>query len=104
MKPSTRLRIAGRLVLVCGVTAAIIFYWINTRTAAPAVDELAAGYFKARGRQIGQLMGGIGVTLTQWADVLQQPWAEALLIAGCSVLVAWVCFRLSESADEPENW
>ena len=104
MKPSERLRIAARVVLVCGVVAAIVFYWIRSRNAAPEVDELAAGYLKARDRQLGQLMGPLGVVMNQWADFLQQTWVEALLIVAGAAAVAWICIRLSESADEPEKW
>ena len=104
MKPSERLRIAARVVLVCGVVAAIVFYWIRSRNAAPEVDELAAGYLKARDRQLGQLMGPLGVVMNQWADFLQQTWVEALLIVACAAAVAWICIRLSETADEPEKW
>ncbi len=104
MKPSERLRLAGRLVLVGGIAAAVAVYWIKTRSAAPDVDELAAGYIKARDHQMGQLMGGFGVMLTEWTEALQRPLVEAILIAAGAALVAWVCFRLSETADEPERW
>ena len=104
MKPSERLRLAGRVVLVCGVAAAILFYWIESRNAPPDVGELAAGYLKARDHQMGQLMGGFGVMLTQWMEALQQPLAEAILIAAGSALVAWVCVRLSATADNPDEW
>ncbi len=104
VKPSDRLRLAGRVVLACGLVAALLTYWIQTRNAQPAVDELAAGYLRARDHQMGQLMGGFGVVLTQWTDMLQQPIAEALLVAAAAAVVAWMCFRLSASADEPENW
>lgn len=99
-----RLRIAGRIVLACGAVAAILFYWMKSRNAEPALDELAAGYLKARDHQLGQLMGPLGVTMTQWMDVLQRPLTEAILIAAAGVVIAWACFRLAESADEPETW
>ena len=103
MKPAVRLRIAGRAVLVCGVVAALIFYWIQSRNAAPEIDELAAGYIKARDHQIGQLMGPLGVTLNQWMDVLQRPLSEAILIAAGCAVVAWMCVRLAEAEDAEHN-
>jgi len=99
-----RLRLAGRIVLACGVGAAILFYWMRSRNAAPELDELAAGYLKARDHQLGQLMGPLGVTLTQWMDVLQRPLSEAIMIAAGGAVIAWACFRLAETADEPEKW
>src|ERR1051326_4003259 len=99
VKPSTRLRIVGRVLLVCGIAAAIIYYWIASRNAAPELDELTAGYIKARDHQLGQLMGPLGVVLNQWMEFLQRPSVEAVLIAAGSAVVAWLCFRLSETAD-----
>ena len=99
-----RLRIAGRVILVCGIAAVVIFYWIQSRNAAPELDELTAGYIKARDHQLGQLMGPLGVMMNQWMDVLQRPLSEAILIAAGGAVIAWVCFRLSHTADEPENW
>ena len=101
MKPSARLRIAARAVLACGIVTAVLFYWLQSRNAAPELDELAAGYLKARDRDLGQLMGPLGVTLTQWMDVLQRPLSEAILIIVGAAIVAWICKRLAESADDP---
>jgi hypothetical protein len=98
------LQIAGRVVLVCAVVAAIVFYWIKSGSAAPELDELAAGYVKARDHQLGQLMGPFGVMMNQWMDVLQRPLSEAILIAATGAVIAWACFRLAETADDPENW
>jgi hypothetical protein len=103
VKPSERLRIAGRVVLVCGVVAALLFYWMKSRNAEPELDELAAGYLKARDHQLVQLMGPFGVMMNQWMDVLQRPLSEAILIAAGGAIIAWACFRLAETADDPEN-
>ena len=96
---SKRLRIAGRVIIVGGIVAAIVFYWIQWRNAEPEVDELAAGYIKARDHQLGQLMGPLGVMMNQWMEVLQRPLSEAILIAAGCGLVAWVCFRLADAED-----
>jgi hypothetical protein len=90
-------------VLACGIVTAVVFYWLQSRTAAPELDELAAGYLKARDRELGQLMGPLGVTMTQWMDVLQRPLSEAILIVAGAALVAWICRRLAELADDPER-
>lgn len=102
MKPSARLRLAGRIILIGGIVAAIVFYWIQSRHATPELDELAAGFIKARDRQLGQLMGPLGVVMNQWMDVLQRPLSEAILIAAGAGVIAWICFRSAETADEPE--
>lgn len=102
VKPSARLRLAGRVILFGGIVAAVVFYWIQSRNATPELDELAAGFIKSRDRQLGQLMGPLGVAMNQWMDVLQRPLTEAILIAAACAAVAWICFRLAETADEPE--
>jgi hypothetical protein len=99
-----RLRIAGRIVLAGGVVAAILFYWITSRNAPPELDERAAGFLKARDHQLGQLMGPLGVMMNQWMDVLQRPLSQAILIAAGGAVIAWACFRLAETADDPDSW
>jgi len=99
LKPSTRLRIAATVILVGGVGGACLFYWIRMRTAAPGVDELLAGYTQARERQMGIMMGGLGVTMRQWIESLQQPRTQAIIAAAVSTLVAAVCFRVATLMD-----
>ena len=83
------------MVLVCGLADACIFYWGWGRSPARTMDELLPGYSQARARQNEILMGTMVVTLLGWADALKDPAAQALIIAGGSVLVALVCFRIA---------
>ena len=99
---STRVRIAGTLVLVCGVIGAALFYWIQTRSAPQVLDEIAAGYDKARERQMGIMMGTMGVVMVGWIDTLADPGAQAIMIAAGAALVAAVCFRVAFLMDLPE--
>jgi uncharacterized membrane protein len=100
---AARLRLAGRLVLVCGIAGACLFYWIRIRSAAPALDESAAGYARAQQHQMGVMMGTLGVLMAQWMDALAQPGAEALLIAASAALVAGLCFRVAFLMDLPQS-
>jgi hypothetical protein len=93
--PARRLRIIGTLVLIFGLAGACIFYWRLGRSPARTMDELLPGYSQARARQNEILMGTMVVTLLGWVDTLKDPAAQALIIAGGSVLVALVCFRIA---------
>ena len=99
---STRVRVAGTLVLVCGVVGAALFYWIQTRSAPQILDEIAAGYDKARERQMGIMMGTMGVIMVGWIDTLADPGAQAIMIAAGAALVAAICFRVAWLMDLPE--
>ena len=78
------------------------FYQTTMRDGVRA--STAAGYLKARDHQLGQLMGPLGVMMNQWVDVLQRPLSEAILIAVGGAVIAWACFRLAETADDPDSW
>ena len=99
---SARVRVAGTLVLVCGIVGACLFYWIQTRSLPQAIDEFAAGYEKARQRQMGIMMGNLGVVMVGWMETLADPAAQALMIAASAALVAAVCFRVAWLMDLPE--
>jgi hypothetical protein len=101
LKPSRRLRTIGVLVLVCGVAGAGLFYWIQTRTAVPTMDDLMPGYSSRRSRQIGIMMGTFGMTMMEWLDALKEPRTQAIIIAAISALAALVCFRVARLMDLP---
>jgi len=63
------------------------------------MDELMPGYSRARSRQIGIMMGDLGVTLMAWLDALEQPGTQAVLIAAVSALAALICFRVAGLLD-----
>lgn len=101
--PSNRLRAIGILVLVVGVAGAGLFYWIEARSAAPTMDDLMPGYSQARSRQIGIMMGDLGVTLIEWLDALKDPRTQAIIIAAVSALAALACFRVARLLDLPQQ-
>ncbi len=100
---SARVRAAGTIILACGIVGACIFYWIQIRNAPPAMDEFAAGYTKARERQMGIMMGSLGVMMVGWMDTLADPGAQAIVIVLCSALVAALCFHIARLMDLPET-
>lgn len=99
---SKRLRVIGSLVLLFGVAGACLFYWIASRSAAPTMDDLMPGYSRARSRQIGIMMGDLGVTLMAWLDALKDPGTQAIIVAAVSALVGLACFRVARLMDLPQ--
>jgi hypothetical protein len=100
LKQSERLRVIGILVLVLGITGACLFYWVEARSAAPTIDDLLPDYSRARAREIGILMGNFGVMMLGWADALERPGTQAIIIAAVSALVALGCFRAARVLDD----
>ena len=103
MNRSRRLRIIGRVILACGIIGAALFSWNETRNAPPPLDDAAAGYTRSRERQMGQMMGTLGVATTRLMETLETPAAEAALIALSAALVAALCFRVAKLMDLPPD-
>lgn len=89
---STRLRLAGIIVLALGIGGAGIIYWRGTRSPDLSDDLSMLGFNKAQRRQMGQLYGKMGALIEDWSDDLKDPGTQATLIAGFSVVVAGGCF------------
>jgi len=96
-----RLRFIGSGVLVLGLTGAYLFYRIQSQSQGPTLDDLMPGYSERRARQTGILMGGFVVSLLQGAEKLKEPFTQAWIIAGVSVLAALCCFRVAWLMDRP---
>ena len=100
---STRLRMAGVIVLALGIAGAGVVYWLGTRSPDASDDLSMLGYNKARTRQMEQLYGKSGLLIEEWTDDLKQPGTQAILITVVSTLIAAGCFyfaRLSDSDGE----
>jgi hypothetical protein len=99
--PANRLRFIGSGVLVLGLTAACVFYRLQSQSVAPTIDDLLPGYSERRARQTGILMGGFVVSLLQGVETLKEPATQALIIAGAAVVVALCCFRVAWPMERP---
>ena len=94
----------GAIVLVLGIAAAGIVYWIGTRSPDLSNDLSMLGFNRAETRQMGQLYGKSGLMVQQWYEDLKQPGTQAVLITIFSILTAAVCYyiaRLLDVDDEP---
>jgi hypothetical protein len=94
-RQAARLRIVATLILVVGVAGAGVLYWIKTRDAAPTLEDLMPGSTAARERQVGIMLGTLGVNLLEGWAYLQRPGSEAILIIAVAVVVALGCFRIA---------
>jgi hypothetical protein len=102
-KPSERLRVIGIFVLVLGITGACVFYVVESRSAAPTLEDLLPDYARSQARQIGILMGNFGVLMFQWSQALGRPGTQAIIIAAISALVTLGYFRAARLLDEEEQ-
>ena len=67
------------------------------------MDEFAAGYSKARDRQMGMMMGTMGLLMSGWMDSLTSPGGQAIGIMALAALIAAMCFRVAWLMDLPET-
>jgi len=84
------------VILVIGLAAAALTYWIESRNAEPSIEDLLPGTAAAHERQMGILYGPALGTLMDWTnDLIGTPGGHALLIAGTAAIVAGVCFHVA---------
>jgi len=89
---SRRCKLAGCVVLVVGLVAAGIVYWLGTRSENLADDPAMSRYYKAESHQMGLMYGQQGLLIDQMVNSLKQPGTQALLIIAVAVVVAVGCF------------
>ena len=104
LKRSDRLRVIGWAVLAGGLVAAAVSYWIDARSAEPALDDSTAlGYSRAMQHDVGAMMGRFGLMLSNWQDALSSPLGRAAIIAVCAALLAGYFFRVAWVLDDQER-
>jgi hypothetical protein len=98
------MRATGRLVLAAGVVCAVVFYWIQARSADPALDDQTAlGYTRAMRHSMGVMMGPFGLMLSEWQTALTSPIGEALIIIVCAALLAAYFFRVAWVLEQEDD-
>ena len=99
---STQLRKAGIIVLLAGLLAAGLVYWLGSRSPDSSDDLSMLGFNRRAERQMGLLYGKMGTLIEDWLEDLKHPGVQAVLIIGFTVVVAAGCFyfaRLMETDD-----
>ena len=90
-----RLRLAGALILIVGLTAAGTVYWLGTRAPDLPDDPSMIGFDRAAKRQIGILYGRFGEFTEDLTEYLKRPGVQASIIILVSAGVAFGCFRFA---------
>lgn len=102
-RAARRLRAIGLQVLVAGVAAAGVIYWLETSRAEPTIEDLLPGTTAANSRQVGLLYGHGVQSLWEVYQELKRPAGQAAMVAALSAVIAAGCFRvawLREHGDE----
>ena len=99
---SAQLRTIGRIVLVCGLIAAAIVYWISSGSAG---SDQAATFVHTRtsDNQMSRMMGNFGLMMTDWQAWLATPAARSLGVFVLAALLAGYFFRVASVQDEEER-
>jgi hypothetical protein len=104
LKRADRLRAIGWCVLIAGLAGAVVFYWIQSRSAERALDDTTAlGYARSLQHGVGVMMGPSGAILTDLQQNLTTPLGEALMIAACTALAAGYFFRVAWVLDSEDD-
>ena len=94
-----RLRVTGVSVLVAGILAAGILYWLRTRSPDVSDDPSMAGFNRAETQQMGVLYGKQGQMVEDWSEDLEQPGTQAIIIIIFSAAIAAGCFYFARLLD-----
>jgi len=89
------MRRLGGLIVIAGLCAAGLLYWLETRHAEPGMEELMPGYSKANSRLMGIYYGHTGQMMWEWREALARPDVQALLIVIVAGVAAAICFRVA---------
>ena len=89
----------GVIVLVLGIAAAGIVYWLGMRAPDLSNDLSMLGFNRAETRQMGQLYGKSGLLIEQWTEDLKQPGTQAIIIVVFSTLIAAGCLYFARLLD-----
>ncbi|MDR3459077.1 MAG: hypothetical protein P4N60_16660 [Verrucomicrobiae bacterium] len=92
---SRRWKLAGWVVLVLGLVAAAIVYWLGTRSADLTDNPEMSRYYKNEAHQMGLIYGKQGLLMDDLNNSLKRPGTQAFLIVAGSVVVALGCFAFA---------
>jgi hypothetical protein len=98
-----RYKLAGCIMLVLGLAAAAVVYWLGTRSADLTDNTAMQGYYKSESHQMGVLYGKQGILIDDLTNDLKKPGTQACLIIAGSVVAAIGCFIFARFPEVPEN-
>lgn len=99
-----QLRFVGVAVLVAGIVAGGLLYWLRTQGQDVSNDLSMVGYNRAQSRQMEMLYGKSGRLFQDLTDALKSPGTQAFILAGGAILFALGCFvAASRDSGQPER-
>jgi hypothetical protein len=102
-RPATRLKLAGILVLVFGLSGAGLIYWRGTQSEDWSDNPAMLRYHQPAEQQMQMLYGKQGRLIGDLSNRLQQPGTQALLLAAVTIIVAGGCFYLAKPRTDGES-
>ena len=100
-REKARLRLAGTIVVVLGLTSAGLLYWL--RSGNSNVDQYREAQARAESRQMQILYGTSGGLTEDLTNALTRPATQALIIAAVSALISGACFYLGRPLPPPAD-
>jgi hypothetical protein len=98
-----RLRKIGLLILIAGVCAAGLVYWIGNRPEDPALADYRQSEARAETRQMESLYGTSGDVIQKVMTGMRRPRNQAIAVIAITVAVSGVCFYLGRPFHEGEE-
>ena len=89
----------GRIVIVCGLVAAALVYWVQAR-ATPAGQASGFEHTRSSDNQMRRQMGEFGLILTDWQATLSTPTGYAVGVLVLALLLAGYFFRVASVLEE----
>ena len=86
-------------MLVLGLTAAGLIYWLGTRNADLSDALSMQGFNRPEQQQMGELYGKSGQMMEDWIEDLRQPGTQAIIVIVVSGLVAAGCLYFAKLSD-----
>jgi hypothetical protein len=94
------LRRTGRIVLACGIVAAVLVYWLYARGATPTDSASAFAHTRSSDNQMSRTMGQFGLVMADWQAALSSPAGYAMGVLVLALLLAGYFFRVASIAEE----
>ena len=90
-------------VLIAGLTASGLVFWLGTRSHKASLDEYEQARQRSEARQMELMYGRSGDLVGDFFNALKRPGPQAATIAVVTLLISGACFYLGHPLDESDN-
>jgi hypothetical protein len=102
-RQSSKLKLAGIIILAIGVVIAGVVYELGQRAADTDLDPSMIGYDKQQNAQMERMYGKSGELMEDLSNSLKQPGTQAGIILAVSIVASLICFRFAKPIPEEEK-